>query len=60
MNENACSSAAPTAMNAARRTSAIVIPAVSTRGCATAGTENVAMIITNTNRLSIDRLFSTT
>ena len=60
MNENAASNAAPRAMNIARRTSASRIPNVSTRCWCSAGTANVPMMITNTKRLSTDRLFSTT
>ena len=60
MNENAASSAAPTAMKIARSTSASAIPIASARGWCSAGTANVVMMITNTNRLSTDRLFSTT
>ena len=59
MNENASSRAAPTAMNTARSTSATTIPIVSARGCCSAGTAKVPMMIRNTNRLSTDRLFST-
>ena len=47
-------------MNTARRASAIAIPIVSTFGCCSAGTAKALMMITNTNRLSTDRLFSTT
>ena len=60
MNENAASSAAPSAMKIARRMSASRIPMVSTLCWCSAGTANVLMMITNTNRLSTDRLFSTT
>ena len=59
MNENAESSAAPSAMKIARRTSAARMPNVSTRCWCSAGTANVVMITTNTKRLSTDRLFST-
>ena len=60
MNENAASSVAPSAMNTVRRPSAIVIPIVSALGCCSAGTEKALMMIRNTNRLSTERLFSTT
>ena len=59
MNEKAASSAAPSAMKIARRTSAMMIPKVSTRCWCSAGTANVVMMITKTKRLSTDRLFST-
>ena len=60
MNENADSRAAPTAMKIARSTSASTIPTASARDWYSAGTANVPMMITNTNRLSTDRLRSTT
>ena len=60
MNENVASSAAPSAMKIARRISAARIPNVSTRCWCCSGTANVLMMITNTNRLSTERLFSTT
>jgi hypothetical protein len=60
VNENASSRAAPRAMKTARRISARVIPIVSARDWCSTGTANAAIIITNTNRLSIERLFSTT
>ncbi len=47
-------------MKTPRRTSAPTIPSISSRGCWSAGTAKVLMMITNTNRLSTDRLFSTT
>ena len=47
-------------MKIARSTSASAIPIASARGWCSAGTANVVMMITNTNRLSTDRLFSTT
>jgi len=50
---------APRAMKIARMTSAARIPNVSARCWCSAGTANVDMITTNTNRLSTDRLFST-
>jgi hypothetical protein len=59
MNENVEISAAPRAMKMARMTSATRIPNVSTRCWCSAGTANVDMTTTNTNRLSTDRLFST-
>jgi hypothetical protein len=59
MNENADTSAAPTAMRTARIPSARRIPNVRTRCWCSAGTTNVDMITTKTNRLSTDRLFST-
>ena len=60
MNEKAEINTAPSAMKIARMTSAARMPNVSTRCWCSAGTENVDMITTNTNRLSTDRLFSTT
>ncbi len=60
MKLNAASSAAPSAMKIARSTSASRMPIVSTFCWYSAGTANVVMITTNTNRLSTDRLFSTT
>ena len=51
--------AAPSAMNTARSMSAPTIPIMSRRDWCSAGTANVLMMITNTNRLSTDRLFST-
>ena len=60
MNENAASSAAPSAMKIARRTSASTMPMMSTFCWCSAGTANVVMITTKTKRLSTDRLFSTT
>ena len=59
MNEKVEISAAPSAMKIARRTSAARMPKVSTRCWCSAGTANVVMMITNTKRLSTDRLFST-
>ncbi len=59
MNENAFSSAAPSMMKITRSTSASTIPMISTFCWCSAGTANVLMMITNTNRLSTDRLFST-
>ena len=60
MNENADSSAAPITMKTARTASAMPIPIVSALGCCAAGTAKELMIRTKTNRLSTDRLFSTT
>ena len=59
MNEKVAISAAPSAMKMARRTSAATMPKVSTRDWCAVGTANVDMMITNTNRLSTDRLRST-
>ena len=50
--------AAPTRMKTVRSTSAKVIPKSSTFCCSSRGTPKLAMISTNTKRLSIDRLFS--
>jgi uncharacterized lipoprotein NlpE involved in copper resistance len=60
MKLNADNSAAPSAMKIARRISASTMPMISTFCWCSAGTANVVMITTNTNRLSTDRLFSTT
>ena len=60
MNENVEISTAPSAMKIARNTSAARIPNVSTRCWCSAGTANEDMITTKTNKLSTDRLFSTT
>ena len=57
--EQPTSSAAPSAMKIARRISARMMPKVSTVCWCSAGTANVVMMITKTNRLSTDRLFST-
>ena len=46
-------------MKIARRISAIMMPKVSTLCWCFSGTANVVMMITKTNRLSTDRLFST-
>ena len=47
------------AMKIARRTSARAMPSVSSLCRCSAGTANDDMMITKTNRLSIDRVFST-
>jgi hypothetical protein len=60
MTENASSSAAPATMKIARSARAATIPIVSARACCSGGTANVFMMIRKTNRLSTDRLFSTT
>ncbi len=59
MNENSDSSVAPSAMKIARMISASMMPKVSTLCWCSSGTANVVMMITKTNRLSTDRLFST-
>ena len=59
MNENSDSSVAPSAMKIARMTSARMMPNVSTLCWWRSGTANVVMMITKTNRLSTERLFST-
>ncbi len=55
-----CQQRPPAAMKIPRSASASAIPSVNARVWASAGTANVLMMITNTNRLSTDRLFSTT
>ncbi|CPU64551.1 Uncharacterised protein [Mycobacteroides abscessus] len=50
--------AAPARMNAPRRTSATMIPTMRTRCCCSRGTAKRAMMMTNTNRLSTERLYS--
>ena len=55
----AWSSAAPSAMNTARNPSASTMPIVSVFGCCATGTAKLPMMITNTNRLSTERLSST-
>ena len=59
MTDSADSSAAPTAMKTARRPSEAAMPKISTRCWCSRGTAKDDMMITNTNRLSTDRLFST-
>jgi len=59
MNENSSSSVAPSAMKTARKRRAATIPIVSTLCWCFSGTANVCMMITKTNTLSTDRLFST-
>ena len=59
MNENAFSSEAPAAIRTARRIRATRMPVVSARDRCEIGTANAPMMITNTNRLSTERLFST-
>ena len=59
MNENSDSSVAPSAMKIARMISARMMPKVSTLCWCFSGTANVVMMITKTNRLSTERLFST-
>ena len=59
MNENSDSSVAPSAMKIARMISASTIPKVRTLCWCSSGTANVVMMITKTNRLSTERLFST-
>ena len=59
MNENSDSRVAPSAMKIARMISARTMPKVSTLCWCSSGTANVVMMITKTNRLSTDRLFST-
>ena len=59
MTENSDSSVAPSAMKIARRISAMMMPKVSTLCWCSSGTANVVMMITKTNRLSTERLFST-
>ncbi len=59
MKEKSSSSVAPSRMKIVRRTSAAMMPKVSTLCWCASGTANVAMMITKTNRLSTDRLFST-
>ena len=59
MNENSDSSVAPSAMKIARMISASTMPKVSTLCWCSSGTANVVMMITKTNRLSTERLFST-
>ena len=59
MNDSSDSSAAPTAMKTARSARAAMMPKMSTRCWCSRGTANVVMMITKTNRLSTDRLFST-
>ena len=56
---NSSSRAAPSTMKIARRISAMMMPKVSTLCWCSSGTANVVMMITKTNRLSTDRLFST-
>lgn len=59
MNENSDSRVAPTAMNTARIASASTMPKVSTLCWCSSGTAKVVMMMTKTNRLSTDKLFST-
>jgi hypothetical protein len=58
MNDSSDSSVAPRAMKTARRPRA-AIPKTNTRCWCSRGAANVPMMITKTNRLSTDRLFST-
>jgi hypothetical protein len=51
--------AAPTAMKAARITKANATPISRARCCSSDGTANLAKMIKKMNRLSTDRLFST-
>ena len=61
MNENVASRAAPSAMKTARSSERDDDPDREHLALLVlAGTANVVMMITNTNRLSTDRLFSTT
>ena len=59
MIENRSSSVAPSSIKIARRMSATMMPKVSTLCWCSCGTAKVVMMITNTNRLSTERLFST-
>ena len=58
MNENELISAEPSAMKMARMMSASTMPKVRTLCWWWSGTAKVLMMITNTNRLSTERLFS--
>ena len=59
MKDTSDSRVAPTAMKTPRRAREAMMPKMSTRCWCSRGTANVAMMITKTNRLSADRLFST-